>query len=309
MNKVEMLAKANAKICKLKMKGRKYSPEILLILGIAGAVTGTVLACVATTKLHEVEVKKEEELEDMHAKHDSKVEPSEEELKVIKKETTAIYAKTGLRYAGLYAPAVLVSGLSLSCLVFSNVILRKRLISVSAAYATIATSFKEYRNRVAERYGEEAEREIRFNIKQQSIPVTTTDAKGKEKTKNEMVKVMDPNGYSDFARVYDDGCVGWCKDAQANMTFLKFQQAAATQRLKAEGHLFLNTVYEMLGFPKIPEGQVAGWLYDEKNPVGDNYVSFGIFDVTKPGSNDFVNGYSRSIVLDFNIDGRIVDAL
>lgn len=308
MNKVEMLAKANAKINKIKMTGRKYSPEILLVLGIAGAVTGTILACVATTKLPEVRAKKEDALDDMHAKLDTDPDDITEtnNIQEIKKQTTAIYLRTGVRYASLYAPAVIVSGISLSCLVVSNIILRRRLIGATAAYAAISASFKEYRGRVADRYGDEVEKEIRYNIKQEELTTTTVDAKGKEKTKVEKIKVMDPNKLGDYARMWDDGNPGWTKDPQTNLAFLKCQQAAATKRLEMQGYLFLNDVYEMLGFPKIQDGQVAGWIYDKENPIGDNFVDFGIYDVTRPSVHDFVNGYERSIVLDFNIDGKIL---
>lgn len=308
MNKVEWLTKVNTKITKLKLQGRKYSPEILLALGIAGVVTGTVLACVATTKVPEIKAKKEEELADMHKELDGNdADEVDANLPELKKQTTSIYFKTGAKYALLYAPSVVVTGLSVSCLVASNVILRRRLISASAAYALMAQSFKDYRGRVAERYGEEIEKEIRYNIKQKEITTTTTDAKGKEKTKTEKIKVMDPNGLSDFAKVWDDGNIGWSKDPQTNLIFLKGQQYAANQRLKKQGYLFMNDVYEMLGFPKTKEGQMAGWIYDEKNPIGDNFVDFGIYDITKEKNRDFVNGYERSIILDFNIDGDILD--
>lgn len=304
MNKVEMLAKANAKINKLKLKGRKYSPEILLLLGIAGVVTGTVLACVATTKVPDVALDKEDDLADMHDRLDTEGDVN---LPEIKKETTAIYVKTGMRYARLYAPSVVMTGLSVSCLVASNVLLRRRLIGVTTAYAAISQSFKEYRGRVVERYGDEIEKEIRYNIKPKEIETTITDAKGKTKKKTETIKVADPSLYTDFARIYDDGNIGWTKDPQVNLMFLKCQQAAATQRLERQGYLFINDVYEMLGFPKIKEGQAAGWVYDKENPIGDNFVDFGIYDITKASTKDFVNGYERSIVLDFNIDGNILE--
>ena len=308
MTKIEFLTKANAKITKLKLKGRKYSPEILLALGIAGAITGTVLACVATTKLPEIKTKKDEDLKEMHDRLDLiEGQNGPDNLPEIKKETTSIYFKTAAKYATLYAPSVLITGVSLSCLVVSNVIIRRRLIGVSAAYATIARSFKEYRGRVAERYGDDTEKEIRYNIKPKEVITTIVDAKGKEKQKTEKIKVIDPNSYSDFARIYDSGNIGWTKDPQTNLTFLKCQQAAANQRLKKNGYLFINDVYEMLGFVKTREGQVAGWIYDEKNPIGDNFVDFGIYDITKEKTRDFVNGYERSIILDFNLDGNILE--
>ena len=68
----------------------------------------------------------------------------------------------------------------------------------------------------------------------------------------------------------------------------------------------------MLGIPRTKAGQVVGCIYDEKNPVGDNYVDFGIYDTNKNtkwanANKDFVNGYERSILLDFNVDGDILN--
>ena len=91
--------------------------------------------------------------------------------------------------------------------------------------------------------------------------------------------------------------------------FLRRQQDAANDRLKSDGYLFLNDVYEMLGFPKTKAGQMVGWIYDEKNPNGDNFVDFGIYDISKPANSKFVNGYERSIILDFNVDGVILDLM
>ena len=71
----------------------------------------------------------------------------------------------------------------------------------------------------------------------------------------------------------------------------------------------MNDVYAMLGIPKTRAGQVVGWIYDEKEPIGDNYVDFGIYDTNKPSNRDFVNGYERTILLDFNVDGNILDLI
>ena len=65
----------------------------------------------------------------------------------------------------------------------------------------------------------------------------------------------------------------------------------------------------MIGIPKTKAGQIVGWIYDEKNPVGDNFVDFGIYDVNNEAKRDFVNGYERSILLDFNVDGNIWDKM
>lgn len=40
----------------------------------------------------------------------------------------------------------------------------------------------------------------------------------------------------------------------------------------------------------------------------DNFIDFGVFDGDRPRARDFVNGYERSILLDFNVDGASADA-
>ena len=75
------------------------------------------------------------------------------------------------------------------------------------------------------------------------------------------------------------------------------------------GHLFLNELREMLGLGKTQAGNVVGWIYDEKNPVGDNYVDFGIFDQDDERKRAFVNGWERSILIDPNVDGNILELI
>jgi hypothetical protein len=91
--------------------------------------------------------------------------------------------------------------------------------------------------------------------------------------------------------------------------FLRAQQQYANDKLRANGHLFLNEVYDMLGIPRTKAGQVVGWVYDAENPIGDNYVDFGIYDIHRETVRNFVNGYERTILLDFNVDGNIWDLM
>ena len=65
----------------------------------------------------------------------------------------------------------------------------------------------------------------------------------------------------------------------------------------------------MLGARRTKAGAQVGWVYDENNVVGDNYVDFGIFDTRRSKARDFVNGYEKVIVLDFNVDGYILDLI
>ena len=223
-----------------------------------------------------------------------------------KKDLAIVYAQTGLQFVKLYGPSVALGIVSLGCILTSNNILRKRNVALAAAYATVDKGFKEYRNRVVERFGKELDKELRFGIKAKEVEEIVVNEKGEEEVVKKTVNVADdPNEYSDYARIFDCGCSGWTKDPELNLYYLKQQQNYANDRLKAEKYLFLNDVYKMLGFPATKAGQVVGWVYDEENPVGDNFVDFGIYNINSGKARDFVNGYERSIVLDFNVDGNI----
>ena len=113
--------------------------------------------------------------------------------------------------------------------------------------------------------------------------------------------------FSQYAKIFDDTCIGWTKDPEYNMFFLKGQQNYCNEKLKMNGHLFLNEVYTILGMPRTKAGAVVGWVYDEKNPIGDNFVDFGIYGIYDDVNHDFVNGYKNTVLLDFNVDGNILD--
>ena len=288
---------------------QKHSPEILAGVGVVGVVASTVMACKATMKLNDIlEEAKEtrdkiKEVENNPA-YEDKYTPED-----AKKDLTINYMQTSMKIAKLYAPAVLLGSASLGCLLASNDILRKRNAALSAAYMTVDKGFKEYRQRVAERFGEEVEKEIRYNIKAEEIETTVVNEDGSEVTIKETVKTMDPNLYSDYARFFDEYNPNWQNDPEYNLMFLKSQQQYANDLLRARGRLFLNEVYDMLGMERSKAGQVVGWVYNEANPSGDNFVDFGIYDLHKERTRAFVNGLEPSILLDFNVDGNIWDLM
>jgi hypothetical protein len=195
--------------------------------------------------------------------------------------------------------------LSLTSIVLSNNILRKRNIALAAAYATVDQAFKEYKRRVSDRFGEDVEKEIRYNLKAHEYEETVLNDKGKEKQVKKTTLVADPiNNCSPYAKFFDAASKEWEKDADYNLFFLRSQEAYANDLLMSRGHLFLNEVYKQLGFPETKAGQVVGWRYDPSRTDIDNFVSFGIYDVRQANRN-FVNGYEPVILLDFNVDGNI----
>ena len=307
-----IITSASTAVRKAGFKFKKHSPEILAAVGVVGTVASAVLACKATTKVSEILDDTKEKVDQVHQVIESE-EISEETYSEqdAQKDLAIIYVQSGVKLAKLYAPAIALGALSIGCILTSNNILRKRNIALAAAYATVDKGFKEYRNRVVERFGETVDRELKYNIKAKKITETEIDPEsGKEKKVKKTVDVVsDPNEYSDYARFFDEACRNWEKDPEYNLVFLKAQQQFANDLLRSRGHLFLNEVYDMLDIPRTKAGQVVGWVYNTENPVGDNYVDFGIYDLHRETNRDFVNGYERAILLDFNVDGNIWDLI
>ena len=91
--------------------------------------------------------------------------------------------------------------------------------------------------------------------------------------------------------------------------FLRREQAYWNDKLRARGYVFLNEVYERLDIPTTRAGQCVGWIYNPDRPNGDNYIDFGMYDITREPTREFVNGLERVILLDFNVDGVILDKI
>lgn len=318
MSKSELMATVTRTIKKTGFKLKKYSPEILIVTGVIGTVTSAVMACKATTKVSDILDKAKDDIDSVKECREKSNNNDLPENEVYteedsKKDLTIIYAQTGVKLVKLYAPSVILGALSLTGIISSHNILRKRNVALAAAYMTVDKSFKDYRGRVIERFGENMDRELRYNIKAKEIEETVEDEKGKKKKiKTTVETIEDPNGISAWSRIWQEGNPGWTKDAQHNKYILTQLQNQANDMLRSRGHLFLNEVYDMLGYPRIKEGNIIGWIYDEKNPVGDNFVDFNIYPLNgtvDQAKINFINGDERSILLDFNVDGPILDLI
>ena len=307
----ELVNKMTRTFHKVGFKLKKHSPEILVVAGVIGAVTSAVMACKATLKVNDIIDETKETIEDIHyciGKGLKTADGEEYTQEVANKELAIVYIQTGWKFAKLYGPAVLLGAASIGCMVGSNQILRKRNIALGAAFTAMDKSFKEYRGRVIEKFGKDLDRELRFNTKAKQIEETVVDENGKESTVTKTVEIVDPNvTHSIYSVVFCEGNTGWTKNAELNKVFLLQQQNYANDKLRLNGVLTLNEVYDMIGAPRTAYGQLAGWVYTEDSSVGDNFVDFGIFDINSEKKCDFINGIERSIILDFNCIGNILD--
>jgi len=309
--KNEFVTKVSRSFHKVGFKFKKHSPEILVVAGVAGIVTSTVMACKATTKVNDIVDEAKETIDKIHDSvgkgyHTSDGEEYTQE--VANKDLAIVYVQTGWKFAKLYGPAVALGIASVGCMVGSNQILRKRNVALAAAFKAVDTSFKEYRGRLIDRFGKDFDRELRFGIKAKEVEETVVDENGNETVVTKTVEVADPNvTHSIYSIPWYEGNTGYTKNAELNKVFLIQQQNWANDKLKLNGILTLNEVYDMLGAPRTRYGQIAGWIYTEDCSAGDNFVDFGIFDPNNPGACDFLIGHERAVILDFNCIGNVLE--
>lgn len=299
-NKTEIMKSVNGVASKTVMKLKKHSPEILVVAGIAGTVVSAVLACKATTKVAEILDETNGTLDTIHeGMKTGAINGQEYTTEDGKKDTVVVYAQTGMKLAKLYGPAIILGTLSITSILASNNILRKRNVALGAAYAAIDKSLKEYRGRVIERFGEQVDTELKYGIKAKKFEEIEVDPEtGKEKKVKKTVMVADPNLQSDYAVYFDSKSRNYETNPDYNRMFLKAQQAFANDKLQTRGHLFLNEVLDDLDLPRTPAGQIVGWTKDGP----DGYVNFRIVEVERETED---GRHEPALLLDFNVEGNI----
>lgn len=307
MKMTEITKKASAAVSRVSLQLKKRSPEILVVAGVIGVVASGVMACRATTKINKVVDKAKDDIDRIHEAAEKGVTPQGEDYSArdSQRDLTITYVQTGLHLAKLYGPSIILGTLSITSILTSNNILRKRNVALAAAYTAVDKSFKEYRGRVVERFGEEIDKELKYGIKAKEITEKVVDEDGKEKKVKKTVGVVDPNKISNYAIIFDEKCAGYDRTPDYNEMFLRSQQQWANDKLKANGHLFLNEIYDELGVKRTPAGSVVGWIYNPDEPNGDNFVEFIIHQTYTEKDGDLV----PVTIVDFNADGIIYNMI
>lgn len=313
--KGNLLAKMSAKLptsvtrslAKTKMTLKVKSPELLIIAGAAGFAASIFTACKASFKVDDILDEAKETIDKIHevANNPDFADKYSEEDK--KKDLTIAYVKTGVKFIKIYAPTAIIFGLSLASILNSNRIMKQRNAALMTAYAGLERAYKEYRNRVVERFGKDADYEMEHGIKAIEIEEKTTDPKtGKEITEKKTEYEYKP-GPNPYAFLWDEYCKNHCSDPLMAYSYYKCQLKYLNDKLIAEGYLFLNEVYRAFGAPETEAGQIVGWIYDKRDGSLHNKIDFGVDDVNNIGARDFRDGKESCVWLYPNVDGIIVN--
>lgn len=275
---------------------KKNSPHLFFAGGMVGLVGTVFLACRATLKLEKELDNIKQDLDNVKEVASNRMQEHDYDEREYYKDLGYIYIKSATKVAKLYGPSIALGGASVVALTGSHVQMTRRNAALSATIAVITEAFESYRYRVQQEIGESKELDIYRGVVDEAISID-----GKKK----LAKVDGELGRPAYARTFDGENVNWQKDPELNRIFIQCQQNYANHLLRARGHVFLNEVYDALGFPRTKEGAVVGWLYHSDE--GDGYIDFGLYDDIN--SNFIISGNAYAVSLDFNVDGIVFDKI
>lgn len=308
MKKNELATKASQILLKSKMGLKKHSPEILTAAGIITGITAAIIACKQTVKATEIIQDARKSLSDIDevknlAKNGEATYTDEDEAndrKTVAIQTTVDIAKT-------YALPVGLGILSITCILASNHILRKRNAALAAAFSALSTDFINYRKRVIEKYGKETDFMLKNGLEKQLVAHKIVDPEtGEVKEEQKEVLTYEGNKLSQYARIFDEvESTQWTPSADHNRAFLLMEQNFFNERIKTRGYIFLNEVYERLGFRPTKAGSIVGWVYRPNDPDYEG-IDFGVFSANTQKAAEFLAGDEPSIILDFNVQGDVL---
>lgn len=194
---------------------RRNSSTILTCVGAVGVVATSVMAVKATPKALQLIDKAEKEKGDKLTKFEL------------------------VKVAGpVYVPAVIAGAGTIACIFGSNIISKHQQATLMSAYALLDSSYKEYKNKVDEIYGEEAGQKVREEI-------------AKDKYTGDGTLVDDDKEL--FYDFYSGRYFESTKDAVMRAEY------EVNRTLYVNGYVGVNTFYDELGIGGRPEYDELGW--------------------------------------------------
>lgn len=192
----------------------KHSSTVLSVIAVGGVVATGVLAAKATPKAIAVLEKAREE--------------KGEELTKFEVVKTA---------APAYIPAVVIGVSTIACILGANVLNKRHQAALMSAYAMLDSTYKEYRNKVVELHGEEAEEQLRHEI-----------ATGKYKA----VIPVSP----EKELFFDYFSMQYFESTEKDVLIA---EGRFTRNYLESGYASLNDLYDTLGIPRVDYGYELGW--------------------------------------------------
>ncbi len=285
----------NQKITRLigsvKLGVKRNAPELLLGGALITGTATVILSSRATLKAKEIN----DSFKDQKQVLESDYAIGAIDDVEMKKTVRSVYTKYAIALAKEYAIPAGLYAATVAMIYSSYKIQKDRQIALSAALTACTTAYSTLVNKLKKgaAAGLTAKEvldgiEAREKIDPETGEVTIEKYQG------------EPVSTDIYKSRFDRYSSVWEKDKFQNESTLRGEQNWANDKLRLQGYLFLNDVYDRLGLPPTYEGQIVGWLAEGD---GDGFVDFGIFDCEN--YEDFRYD-SNAFELNFNVDGDIL---
>lgn len=227
----------------------KHSPEILIGLGIASAITSTVLAVKATPKALLL-IKKEEKIKarKYNSKYDE-LDIAAESLSLSKPEMIKVTWKC-------YIPAAISGVASVAFLLGSNSVHVKRNAAIATAYKLSETALTDYKKEVIETIGEEKAKLIQDKVAQKHVdehPVSSNQV------------IIAGSG----KQLCYDGISG--RYFESDIQTIRAAVNTINETMVYEMYASLGDFYNEIGLPPTTLSDELGWNLDD----GQLEISYG----------------------------------
>lgn len=275
---------------------RKISPELATGAGLLLGGATVIVVGIRSTKIVPI-------LDGMKGRTaEIKEAVKDEELKEYgeaeaKHDLALAYVETTKEIIKLYALPAGLGIASVALILTGHGLLRKENAALAAAYMALNEGFARYRRNVIADSEDGKEKDIQYMTGAKSV------GDGIFKIENEILEDW-KKGEAHYNRIFDKFNPNWTSNPLMRLGFLKGVQNYCNDKLHAYGYLFLNDVYEQLGYEPTSYGQYIGWT-DYGDEQGHKFVDFGLFDLD-PDRRRFTEGDEEGVILNFNVDGPIL---
>lgn len=197
---------------------KKESPMILGVLGAVGVVLTAVTVSRDTLK---AEIRLEGKEDEIH-----------------RELTKAEWVQTVLP---AYIPSIAVGSATVACIIASTVLNQKQKVALSSAYILLDQSYKKYKDKVVEMFGEGADREVEREVTKDRIQ----ELKKKDEIRSDETLIFYEKHYNQLF--------------ERSMLEVKDAEYLLNKKFAATGQATLNDFYLLLGLEETKEGAELGW--------------------------------------------------
>ena len=261
------------------VKGLKGKTSLILTsLGVVGVIGTGVSAALATPKaLERLEIVENNLFEEAQEEYIDSCDFGDVDDIVDFKMPTW---RKALVIAPYYIPTVLIATGTITCIVSSYVTSVKTQKSLVAAYTLLDGTYKAYRDKNIELYGEEADHQIRKSLAYGQF---------------EDILVFDGETlfYDEYSGRYFKSTLADVKDAEYKLN----------RNFALRGYCELNEFYEMLGIEPTDYGHTIGWnQYMGETSYGYTWIDFNHqLEETEGGLEYYVISYPFMPTADFDM--------